>query len=464
MTTSSFSSQIDTAYDATQQYDTPSDIQSVEARWIAALGTPSVPDYVAAGRAVRHRTVDDGQEATPLDAGKLGFLPLDEWDEHNSYDEDVPSRLRYSIEWKVVVNNKTLSKDTEQDVVLAPSAYWRLCLSAKVDKLLSRKLPHGRHVKCDDTSVVASVNDRSERDLTKRFDEMDIDWLLVERQLMRWGELLRSGKKLRVDLSFNYVELAPPSAAARNRSNKRGSSATQHMLADRASQLDAEQETSASASVWREVYALMRCPGPPCNRGPHCWRDPFGKKHYKLQTHHLKALIQLVEEGHVLHTHNDVPENIREQLYAEEDQRRDRQAAGGSVSRANLPPITITNVLPPHSGQSPPIMSTPSVPSSMERAPRPRSLDIPGPRDLAVAAYSRWQQSNVADEAQKMEYQKACDLTLLEMLDLEQLHEDQDYDFFIQNGVKRGVARRYVSDIGRWAELYKSTCNGEQES
>jgi hypothetical protein len=169
------------------------------------------------------------------------------------------------------------------------------------------------------------------------------------RQLIRWGELFRSGEKLRVDLSFNYIELAPPSAA-RNRGSKRGSSATQRMLADRASQLDAEQQTSASPSVWREVYALMRCPGPPCNRGPHCWRDPFGKKHYKLQTHHLKALIRLVEEGYVLHTHNDVPEDIREQLYAEEDQRRDRQATGGSMSRTNLPPITITNVLPQHSG------------------------------------------------------------------------------------------------------------------
>ena len=35
MTTSPFSSQTDPEYDATQQYDTPSDIQSVEARWIA---------------------------------------------------------------------------------------------------------------------------------------------------------------------------------------------------------------------------------------------------------------------------------------------------------------------------------------------------------------------------------------------------------------------------------------------
>jgi hypothetical protein len=50
------------------------------------------------------------------------------------------------------------------------------------------------------------------------------------------------------------------------------------------------------------------------------------------------------------------------------------------------------------------------------------------------------------------------------MLDLEQLHEDQDYDFFIQNEVKRGVTRRYVSDIGRWAELHRSICNREQES
>jgi hypothetical protein len=90
-------------------------------------------------------------------------------------------------------------------------------------------------------------------------------------------------------------------------------------------------------------------------------------------------------------------------------------------------------------------------------------LDIPGPRDLAVVAYSQWQQSNVIDGAQKIEYQKACEAALLEMLDLEQLYEDQDPDFFIQSGVKRGVARWFVIDIGRWAELYKSTYNEEQE-
>jgi hypothetical protein len=90
------------------------------------------------------------------------------------------------------------------------------------------------------------------------------------------------------------------------------------MLLERNTQLDAEQETSGELSIRRLVYRLMRCPGAPCHLGPHCWRDPDGKKHYKLKTHHLKSLIRHVEQGNELHTHNDIPENIRQQLYTEE--------------------------------------------------------------------------------------------------------------------------------------------------
>lgn len=97
----------------------------------------------------------------------------------------------------------------------------------------------------------------------------------------------------------------PPPTSTVSRGNKRGSSATQRMLANHASQLDAEQETSGNPSIWREVYALIRCPGPPCNLGPHCWRDPFSKKHYKLRAHHLKALIEFVQQGHALKSHDD---------------------------------------------------------------------------------------------------------------------------------------------------------------
>ena len=51
-----------------------------------------------------------------------------------------------------------------------------------------------------------------------------------------------------------------------------------------------------------------------------------------------------------------------------------------------------------------------------------------------------------------MEYQKACDLTLAEGLDLELVYEDQNAEFFITKGVKSGVARRFVRDIGTWVK------------
>jgi hypothetical protein len=410
---------------------------------------------VIAGRLTRRRPAEASCEPT---TPRLGFLPLAEWDEYNSYDEDTPSRIRYTIEWKVAVNNKVIAKDTEQDIVLAPAVYWCMYLHRKVEKLVDKKLSQGRQADYDDTSVVASVNDRSERDLCKRYDDMHIDWPVIERQLLRWARLFRSGKRLRVDLSFNYVESSVVASATTNRGQGRGSSATQRMLADRASQLDAEQ-SSGSSSVWRDVYALMRCPGPPCSLGPHCWRDPFGKKHYRLRTHHLKTLIELVQNGYVLNSHDDVPEDVRGQLYAEEQQRHGRRSTAAAAATPGFPPITITNVMPSPSHGSPLTTSASETPTSEKPYSASVGLNIPGPRDVAVAAYSEWQRSNVVDEAQKVEYQKACDATLQDMLDLEQVFADQDVDFYIQKGVKRGIARRFVSDIQRWLELCRSADN-----
>jgi hypothetical protein len=258
-----------------------------------------------------------------------------------------------------------------------------------------------------------------------------------------------------VDLSFNYIDASLQPTSSANRGNKRGSSTTQRILADRASQLEAEQEASGSPSVWQEVYALLQCPSPPCNLGPHCWRDPFGKKHYKVRTHHLKALVELVHQGHTLKSHDDVPEGIREQLFAEEHQRQERRSTTTSIPAQSLPPINITNVLPSQANESP----TKSVADSSVTAGKETGeiarLDIPGPRDAAVMAYSDWQQSNVVDEALKEEFRKACNATLEDGLDLEQVYEDQDPAFFVRSGVKRGIARRFVSDIDGWSKRYK---------
>lgn len=97
---------------------------------------------------MRNRTRESfaGRGQTQLEPDRLGFLPLAEWDEYNSYDEDTPSRLRYSIKWKVAVNNKVISKDTEQDLILAPTTNWHMYLKPKVEKLLSKQPAHNRHV------------------------------------------------------------------------------------------------------------------------------------------------------------------------------------------------------------------------------------------------------------------------------------------------------------------------------
>lgn len=46
----------------------------------------------------------------------------------------------------------------------------------------------------------------------------------------------------------------------------------------------------------------------------------------------------------------------------------------------------------------------------------------------------------------------ARNVALENCLDLRQIHEDQDSEFFINQGVKVGAARRFVGEIKSWLE------------
>lgn len=156
--------------------------------------------------------------------------------------------------------------------------------------------------------------------------------------------------------------------------------------------------------------------------------DPVGRKHFKLKTYQLKALIQYVEHGGRLRTHDDVPEDIRQQIYVEEQQRLERHQRATNVSSSNMPPINITNVLPGPSSQSVmPASNSPSMPSCSVVAPT-ESLSIHGLRDIALKEYSGWQQSQVDDPILKAKFMKAYEMAMEDGQDLEQIHGDQNPD------------------------------------
>jgi hypothetical protein len=322
-----------------------------------------------------------GAQSTRLRLAKLELLDWSEWDRTKAYDERPPTCLHYSIVWKVMLNNKLICKDTEQDLVLAPQYHWSFILRSKLRRLVQRKLSKHGEITCDDVNVVVKNTGRSERPLVRRFDETVIDWATVERQLVEWGELFRAGKKLIVEMTFNYLAedhgaLAFPAKKA----GKQGSgSATRRMLAERAVEIDAEQEATGQPPAWKGVYETMRCPGPPCPRGPYCWQDPNGKKHHPLKTRELQALVLHVQRGNTLETHDDVPDDIRQQLYTAERQQYERHHKAVDKSDPKLPSIVIKNVLPGSHSDTPTQTAWPSS---------PRRMVIPGFCDTAVEEYS----------------------------------------------------------------------------
>jgi hypothetical protein len=93
-----------------------------------------------------------------------------------------------------------------------------------------------------------SVSRGSERDLTKRFDELKIGWATVEEQLRAWGGLAAQGKKLSSNyISFIYKERGHLVTRRARPSAGRVASAAQ--LAERNTLLD-EKEALGRPCVW----------------------------------------------------------------------------------------------------------------------------------------------------------------------------------------------------------------------
>jgi len=118
-------------------YEPPDQFEWSETDDIEAVQGRVTPDVT---RGTTVETDPFSQQQTQLQLEKLGFCQPTDWDKEKLYDDDPPSFIHYTIVWNIKVNKKEVSKDTEQDVVLAPASYWRLVLQPKLEKLLCRKL------------------------------------------------------------------------------------------------------------------------------------------------------------------------------------------------------------------------------------------------------------------------------------------------------------------------------------
>jgi hypothetical protein len=122
-------------------------------------------------RPTPHSSNSTSPQENAAQDNSLPLLQFRDWEEGRTYDEDPPACIHYLIEWKITPNNRTVAKDTEQDLVLAPRFHWRLFLRPKLEELLIRKYPY-RKLESDNTSLVVSAT--RQKGLTRRFDKTDI--------------------------------------------------------------------------------------------------------------------------------------------------------------------------------------------------------------------------------------------------------------------------------------------------
>lgn len=372
----------------------------------------------------------------------LSFVRMTDWNPDAAYDEDPPRYIHYRIEWRLMINKSIASRNTIENIVLEPTSYGPCILLPRLEEVLKRKVLPPRSVQPSETDIEIKVTQRSEDPFAAQYAKTDVNWSEVESKLLKWSELFRKGKKLRVNICFRYVETTTvnaPNFTNANGKRARGS-ATQQMLAEVADEVNAEQALTGRPAAWQSMYRLFHCPGPPCDLGPWCWFDSQKNKRFELKTHLLRTLIRRKMSGVVIEMHDDMPEDLREQIYKEAEQSEHRKQTRNVAPSSGMLPIQITNVLPGHTSAQ--ATTTPKA----EVSP----VEFHGFRDERLKDYGNWLQSTIRDPSWKAGFQKATDFLVRKCIDLQLLFEEEDPDpqwLADEAGVEIGIARRFYRDI-----------------
>lgn len=387
-------------------------------------GTPTIANTLSRTRLGSCYSTPGDSSQLRNDDDPLPFLPSSDDTASVRSDRQDPSHIRYTIEWKLCLMKKrlsTLTQVTDKDIILPPGAYWDQNLKARLSEERQLKLP-GAGFKFDEAKIAVSVTKRAERDFHQCYREENIDWAVVEDQLKSWSHLLRRGERLLVAITFVYKEVGGSSTMLTRAAAARGTRA-QH------------EERKRLAGTWQEVYKILRCPGPPCALGPHCWIDPDdGNKHYKVWTPEITCLIDHVSAGNRFDSHRDMPEFLRENIKSRVKQKEHSEGqARGSCNRKRK--TTCSTDCP--------------TKESCICASRSK---IPGIKEDAVEDYYQWHCRQVRSEKWKAGLLKAKQIILDDCVDLAQLRANPqaEADLLVEKGVTRGVAFQFTNDVQTW--------------
>jgi hypothetical protein len=185
------------------------------------------------------------------------------------------------------------------------------------------------------------------------------------------------------------------------------------------------------------------------------WRDPYGVKHYQLLTVHLRQLVDHAKEGTKLDGHQDVLNTIRQQLYAEADQRAERHR------NTRRSPYT----MPQMQGRTPTSCVTlAALPSSPGQASASifgaspvvlQKLDVPALHEDATRDYVTWQQGRAVSGEWISQYAKAGDILLKQGFMLNHFYIRQLVGLLTDGGVWSGIALSFHNDIPEWSSDYQ---------
>ncbi|KAH7124425.1 hypothetical protein EDB81DRAFT_665027, partial [Dactylonectria macrodidyma] len=122
--------------------------------------------------AFQQTTLTRRSQLRPAGTGLL-IVPYTDWRPALPYNEQPPDYIRYYVEWKLSVNNRQKSGESELGVVISPRKFWKHVLRSKLQAAVEKSLKPWEPA---EMKIILSVTDRKTSSITKRFPKLDIQW------------------------------------------------------------------------------------------------------------------------------------------------------------------------------------------------------------------------------------------------------------------------------------------------